>query len=36
MVPVDLKKNGANIPVTKDNRSVLFFFFLSSCLVMSV
>lgn len=34
MVPVELKENGANIPVTKDNRSVLFF--LSCCLVMSV
>lgn len=25
---VELKENGANIPVTKDNRSVLFLYFL--------
>lgn len=36
MVAVELKKNGANIPVTKGNRLVLCFFFLSFCLVMSV
>lgn len=36
MATVELKKNGANIPVTRDNRSVFFFLSCYECMKYTV